>query len=43
VAGMSELKQLPKELHEQFLDDIISLYLKKHPTDTQGKIHYIDY
>lgn len=40
---MSQLKQLPKELHEQFLDDIISHYLKKHPTDTEGKIHYIDY
>ncbi len=40
---MSYLKKLPKELHEEFLNEIIDCYLEKHPLDAQGKIHYIDY
>ncbi len=40
---MSHLKQLPKELHQEFLEEIIDCYLKKHPIDTENKLHYIDY
>ncbi|ANH78853.1 Methyltransferase type 11 [Candidatus Chlamydia sanziniae] len=37
------LQQLPKELHQEFLDDIIACYLKYHPIDTDNKLHFIDY
>lgn len=40
---MSQLKQLPKELHEEFLEEIIDCYLRKHPIDTENKLHYIGY
>lgn len=40
---MSRLKQLPKELHQEFLEEIIDCYLKKHPIDAENKLHYIDY
>lgn len=40
---MSHLKQLPKELHQEFLEEIIDCYLKKHPMDAENKLHYIDY
>lgn len=40
---MSHLKQLPKELHQEFLEEIIDCYLRKHPMDDDNKLHYIDY
>lgn len=42
-AWMPHLKLLPKELHEEFSEEIIESYLKKHPVDAEGKIHFIDY
>jgi len=40
---LSYLKLLPKELHAEFLDEIMVCYLKTHPADAAGQIHYIDY
>lgn len=40
---MPHLKQLPKELHRTFLDEIIDYYLKYHPLDDENTYHYIDY
>jgi len=40
---MSYLKQLPKELHKEFLEEIIDCYLEKHPNDSENQLHYIDY
>jgi len=40
---MSHLKRLPKELHREFLEEIVDLYLQKHSTDMENKLHYIGY
>lgn len=40
---MSHLKILPKELHQDFLEDIVDCYIAKHPIDKEGKLHYIGY
>lgn len=40
---MSYLKQLPKKLHKEFLEEIIDCYLEKHPIDSENQLHYIDY
>lgn len=37
------LKKIPKELHQEFLEEIIDYYLSKRPIDNEGRIHYIDY
>ena len=40
---MPHLKKLPVNLREDFLNEIIDLYLQKSPVDSEGNIHYIDY
>ncbi len=40
---MPHLKMLPKELHEEFLNEIADRHLERYPLDNEGKVHYIDY
>ncbi len=44
VSGwVQELHLLPSEKHGPFLSQITELYYKKHPLDSEGKPHFIDY
>lgn len=40
---LSHLKYLPKELHQEFLEEIVDCYVAKHPADDENKLHYIGY
>lgn len=44
MAGwLAHLKYLPKEFHQEFLEEIVDCYFKKHPVDVENKFHYIGY
>jgi len=43
AAWMPQLKRLPQELHQVFIEEVIDYYLEKRPSDPKDAIHYVGY